>query len=126
MGEEFTATNSWNEYTVELPDNVKGELIGVGIVHGNTTNKLRLVVDDFMVKYDDYVPIGDFDNDNEITVADALSALRIAAKLVAETPTLIRIGDTDLDGHVTVADALAILRVAAKLVNWWTIDPYAV
>ena len=126
VGAEFTATNSWNEYTVELPDNVKGELIGVGIAHCNTTNKLRLVVDDFMVKYDSYVPIGDFDKDGEITVADALSALRIAAKLVAETPTLIRIGDTDLDGHVTVADALAILRVAAKLVNWWTIDPYAV
>lgn len=58
---------------------------------------------------------GDFDEDNEITVADALAALRIAAKLVAEDDTSIAIGDVDGDLHVTVADALAILRVAAKL-----------
>ena len=58
---------------------------------------------------------GDFDFDGEITVADALAALRIAAKLAAETPESILIGDVDGDGHVTVADALAILRVAAKL-----------
>ena len=58
---------------------------------------------------------GDFDFDGEITVADALAALRIAAKLAEETPEAVIIGDTDSDGHVTVADALAILRVAAKL-----------
>lgn len=60
---------------------------------------------------------GDFDNDGQITVADALAALRIGAKLVEETPESIAIGDTDNDGHVTVADALAILRVAAKLAD---------
>ena len=69
--------------------------------------------------------IGDLDPDGEITVADALTALRIAAKLTAETSEYIRLGDTDLDGHVTVADALAILRVAAKLIPYWEIDPYA-
>lgn len=60
---------------------------------------------------------GDFDNDGEITVADALAALRIAAKLVPEDAAYIAIGDVDNDGHVTVADALAILRVAAKLTD---------
>lgn len=60
---------------------------------------------------------GDFDGDEEITVADALAALRIAAKLVEEDPENIAIGDIDKDGHVTVADALAILRVAAKLTD---------
>ena len=60
---------------------------------------------------------GDFDSDGEITVADALAALRIAAKLVDETPDAIAIGDVDGDGHVTVADALSILRVAAKLAD---------
>ena len=60
---------------------------------------------------------GDFDGDDAITVADALAALRIAAKLAEETPEMIEIGDTDGDGHVTVADALAILRVAAKLAS---------
>ncbi|MBP5208721.1 MAG: dockerin type I repeat-containing protein, partial [Clostridia bacterium] len=58
---------------------------------------------------------GDFDFDGEITVADALAALRIAAKLAPETAASVEIGDTDGDGHVTVSDALAILRVAAKL-----------
>ena len=58
---------------------------------------------------------GDYDNDGEITVTDALAALRIAAKLVPETEKDIAICDTDNDGHVTVTDALAILRVAAKL-----------
>lgn len=58
---------------------------------------------------------GDFDFDGEITVADALAALRIAAKLVSEDDISILIGDIDADSHVTVADALAILRVAAKL-----------
>lgn len=60
---------------------------------------------------------GDFDFDGEITVADALAALRIAAKLVPEDDIYVAIGDVDGDNHVTVADALAILRVAAKLVN---------
>ena len=63
--------------------------------------------------------IGDMDGDGEITVADALGALRIAAKLdVAVIPKSTRstiLGDVDGDGAVTVADALAILRVAAKL-----------
>lgn len=60
---------------------------------------------------------GDFDGDGAITVADALAALRIAAKLVSEDSFAIAIGDIDKDGHVTVADALAILRVAAKLAD---------
>lgn len=60
---------------------------------------------------------GDFDGDGDITVTDALSALRIAAKLAEETDEAILIGDIDGDGHVSVTDALAILRVAAKLVE---------
>ena len=60
---------------------------------------------------------GDLDGDGEITVADALVALRIAAKLAAETPESVETGDTDGDGEITVADALAILRVAAKLAD---------
>ena len=58
---------------------------------------------------------GDLDGDGEITVADALHALRIAARLIEATERDLRLGDTDGDGSITVADALAILRVAAKL-----------
>ena len=60
---------------------------------------------------------GDADGDGEITVANALIALRIAAKLAPETPEDVAVCDTDGDGAITVADALAILRVAAKLVD---------
>ena len=62
------------------------------------------------------VTLGDMDKDGEITVGDALMALRIAAKLVEETPEALSIGDVDNDGEITVGDALGILRVAAKLV----------
>ena len=60
---------------------------------------------------------GDPDGDGEITVADALTALRVAAKLAEETPFLISVCDIDNDGKITVSDALAILRVAAKLTD---------
>ena len=60
---------------------------------------------------------GDMDHDGEITVADALKALRIAAKLVAPTEEDVALGDVDNDGEITVADALKILRVAAKLAD---------
>ncbi|MDO4843006.1 MAG: bacterial Ig-like domain-containing protein, partial [Phoenicibacter congonensis] len=66
---------------------------------------------------------GDADGDGLITVADALAALRVAAKLAEATPEMISICDTDGDGWITVADALAILRVAAKLANASSLNP---
>ena len=60
---------------------------------------------------------GDFDFDGQISVSDALFALRIAAKLAPETDEAIAIGDIDGDGKIAVNDALAILRVAAKLAD---------
>ena len=58
---------------------------------------------------------GDPDSDGEITVADALAALRVAAQLAQYDELTLLWGDIDGDGTVTVADALAILRVAAKM-----------
>lgn len=60
---------------------------------------------------------GDLDKDEEITVADALRALRIAAKLAQPTEEDLQIGDVDGDNEITVNDALKILRVAAKLAD---------
>ena len=59
---------------------------------------------------------GDMDFDHEITVADALAVLRIAAKLAPVTDEALAICDLDNDGQITVSDALAVLRIAAKLV----------
>ncbi len=64
-----------------------------------------------------YIMRGDFDFDRQITVADALMALRISAKIVATNELYILIGDIDYDGAVTVSDALAILRVAARMAD---------
>ncbi|MBO4583884.1 MAG: tyrosine-protein phosphatase [Clostridia bacterium] len=73
--------------------------------------------DSFAVTVASAAARGDMDGDGEITVADALKALRIAAKLVEPTAEDIAIGDVDNDGEITVADALKILRVAAKLAD---------
>ncbi|MBO4583548.1 MAG: S8 family serine peptidase [Clostridia bacterium] len=67
--------------------------------------------------YKEDVILGDLDGDGEITVSDALAALRIAAKLAPETPEALAAGDVDGDGTITVGDALQILRVAAKLAD---------
>ena len=64
------------------------------------------------------------DFDGEITVADALRALRIAAKLVKATDEDYQTGDVDGDDAITVADALKILRVAAKLADYDSLLPY--
>ena len=56
---------------------------------------------------------GDLDGDGEITVSDALRALRMAAQLAEVDPE----ADVDGDGDVTVGDALKILRVAAGLLE---------
>ena len=71
----------------------------------------------FTVTVTKSVKRGDADGDGEITVADALIALRVAAKLTESTPERLATCDVDGDGEITVADALKILRVAAKLVD---------
>ncbi|MBQ9558337.1 MAG: hypothetical protein IJU94_07030 [Clostridia bacterium] len=53
--------------------------------------------------------------EDEITVGDALKALRVAAGLQEATAELVAAYDTDGDGEITVADALTVLRIAAKL-----------
>ena len=68
---------------------------------------------------------GDMDNDGEITVADALNALRIAANLVKFSDDDVLRGDVDGDGEITVGDALKILRVAAKLARPESLQPNA-
>ena len=76
-------------------------------------DKLRII--EFEVTNSPSYIRGDLDKDGEITVADALAALRIAARISDKTEEAILIGDADGDGEISVADALAILRVAAKI-----------
>ena len=73
--------------------------------------------DSFVVTVTADYMLGDLDLDGEITVGDALKALRIAAKLVVPDEKEFIIADVDFDGEITVGDALKILRVAAKLID---------
>ena len=58
----------------------------------------------------------DVDGDGEVTVADALAALRAAIGLTQPEGPEFRSADVDKDGAITVSDALRILRKAAGLV----------
>ena len=60
---------------------------------------------------------GDIDKDGVITVADALTVLRIAAALVPGSQDAIDVADIDRDDEITVADALQILRKSVKLIT---------
>ena len=57
--------------------------------------------------------MGDVDDDGEITVADALAALRISVGLAEPEGYQSLSADLDGDGVITVSDALRILRRAA-------------
>ena len=58
---------------------------------------------------------GDVDGDEEITAADALYVLRIAAGIQEFTPEILAIADVDGDEEISSADALEILRYSVGL-----------
>ncbi len=60
---------------------------------------------------------GDMDFDGEVTVADALAVLRIAAQLAEQTELSLAVADTDRDDEISVADALQVLRRSVKLIS---------
>ena len=109
-----SATLNGEAYNGAVIDKV-GEY-ALTVTNGFKTASVFFIVVDTSENQSAYMK-GDMDKDGEITVADALKALRIAAKLAQQTEEDIMIGDTDNDGEITVADALKILRVAAKLAD---------
>jgi hypothetical protein len=56
---------------------------------------------------------GDIDGDGIVTMADAISALRIAGGLDAADPPDPAAADMDGDGFIQLQDAGAICRIAA-------------
>ena len=123
LAQEETASPTWNVGTATLNGNAYtgapvqrvGEYT-LTVTNGYKSASVFFIIVDTSENQQVYMK-GDLDFDGEITVADALKALRIAAKLAQETPESIEIGDVDGDGEITVADALKILRVAAKLAD---------
>jgi hypothetical protein len=60
------------------------------------------------------IPIcGDANNDGDIAVGDAVSALRVAAQLPGTCP--LAVCDVNADDRLSVTDAVNILRNAAAL-----------
>ena len=124
-GEEFDATgievtayydNKTSEvlaadaYTLEGFESTVGEHV-ITVTYGEKTDAFTVTV----IKK--AIP-GDIDGDGEISVSDALMALRVAAKLATfEDEALFALADVDHDGEITVSDVLRILRVAAKLAD---------
>ena len=62
--------------------------------------------------------LGDVDGNGKITAADARTALRIAAQLIAGDDRQLLAADVDGNGKVTAGDARKILRVGAKLATF--------
>ena len=60
--------------------------------------------------------LGDVDGDDNVTIADALSALRFAMGLTSLSNGQQAIADVNGDGTVDLTDALAILRIAMGLI----------
>lgn len=104
------------EYTGAL-DGSKGWLVKSVSSHNALITKVYPIVEKDIV-LEPEVMKGDLDGDEQITVMDALAALRISVKLVPETPEALKIADIDKDGRISVSDALVILRVAAKLAEF--------
>lgn len=105
---EATATLNGEEYLKDT------EITSVGEYKLVVTNDNVVVEVSFSVVDSRTIP-GDVDRDNNITVADALAILRVAAKLAVPEDSLFVVMDMDKDNEITVADALAVLRIAAKL-----------
>lgn len=74
----------------------------------------------------DALPTGDINNDNSVTIADALLALQVSVGTVPQASSHLTNGDVApfvdgkpvSDGVITVADALIILRKVVGLVSW--------
>lgn len=100
------------EYNVDAVINAWNEIEKCELIESVWPNTYVYLADMSIVTPDTLKPAVPED---EITVADALKALRVAAKLAEATPEAIAEYDKDGDGRVTVADALIVLRIAAGL-----------
>lgn len=60
---------------------------------------------------------GDIDGDGEVTVADAIMALRCTMGILELTPEQIEAGDMNESGAIEVSDAIIILRTAMGLLG---------
>lgn len=93
----------------------------IGIYHGvneNGDDWDYLFIDHCIITVTsagDFSP-GDLDMDGNISVTDALLALRYAMGIIELTPEQVALADVDGSGTVTVTDAVIILRMAMGII----------
>ena len=67
----------------------------------------------FIARFAEVEPVvGDIDGDGEVSMADALMALRAGMELIELTPEQAEAADVNGDGEVDLVDALIILRIS--------------
>ncbi|MBR3299132.1 MAG: DUF2436 domain-containing protein [Clostridia bacterium] len=116
-----TLTGSDTQYTVDLSA-YAGQNIKAAIRHYNVTDMFRANVDYIEVLGGGDQPpvtgiIGDTNLDGEVTVADAILALRHIMGLDTLTGEALEQADANQDGNVTIEDCILILRAALGLIE---------
>ena len=108
-GEAIPDAHDWGEWEVTVPATVFSDGEEARVCRNDPSH-----IEKRVILKPEYV-VCDVDFDGEITVSDALRALRIAAGLDEADELTRAAADADSDGEITVADALAILRKALGL-----------
>ena len=62
-------------------------------------------------------PDGDLDGSGDVTVADAITALRISMGLLTPSELQLAHGDLDGDGSIGLTDSITVLRITMDLVQ---------
>ena len=111
VGEPDPEAHEWGEWEVTIP----ATLLEDGLETRYCLND-REHFETRIIPRTSFV-MGDIDRDGEVTVSDALRALRFSVGITVPADDETVIGDMDRDGSITVTDALAILRLSVGLVS---------
>ena len=118
----FTLNGTDTQYTVDLSA-YAGQTIKAAIRHYNVTDQYWANVDYIEVTGGGSDPepitgiIGDTTLDGEVTIADAILALRHIMGLETLTGDALAQADANQDGNVTIEDCILILRAALGLIE---------
>lgn len=115
-GEDFAAGPEERTFTKQYLPNAGEEYVVSVTLNGASGNRKTGDVTCYMGGAPAHTPM-DIDGDGDITVTDALTALRAAVKLIGfDNPKQWSAANCNGDAVITAADAMMILRRAAGLI----------